>query len=162
MGAQCAPLRNIGPFLPVGADLCVRPKRTGRSPPHPSRPSAVPPSPEGEGLGRRGQALALHACIFRGARRLGARITVGASGRPRPTQKRLPPSRGKLSSEARLMRVPTGVMLLTSSPSSGPSGHLPPCGGKAKGRPSIPKFKQFVHRDLEGVGQMKNDIQRCR
>ena len=29
------------------------------------------------------------------------------------------------------MRVPTGVMLLTFSPSSGPAGHLPPCGGKA-------------------------------
>ena len=72
--------------------------------PHPSWPSAVPPSPEGEG--------------WSGA----------------PHAKRLPPSRGKLSSEARLMRVPTGVMRLTSAPSSGPSGHLPPCGGEGKGR----------------------------
>ena len=29
------------------------------------------------------------------------------------------------------MRVPTGMILLSSAPSSGPSGHLPPCGGKA-------------------------------
>ena len=53
-GHMGPPLRNFGPFLPVGADLCVRPKRTGRSPPHPSRPSAVPPSPQGEGKGRAG------------------------------------------------------------------------------------------------------------
>ena len=32
------------------------------------------------------------------------------------------------------MRVPTEVMPLSSAPSSGPAGHLPPCGGKACGR----------------------------
>ena len=87
--------------------------------PHPSRPAAVPPSPKGEG--------------WSGA----------------PHAKRLPPSRGKLSSEARLMRVPTGVMRLTSAPSSGPSGHLPPCGGKACGasrRPPLRRRKLHIPR----------------
>ena len=50
-----------------------------------------------------------------------------------PYAKRLPPSRGKLSSEARLMRVPTGVMRLSSAPSSGPAGHLPPRGKVRRG-----------------------------
>ena len=73
----------------------------------------------------------------------GAVLALRANSPSRaPRKKRLPPGRGKLSSEARLMRVPTGVMLLTFSPSSGPAGHLPPCGGKALraatwGRPYI-------------------------
>ena len=54
-GHMGPPLRNFGPFLPVGADLCVRPKRTGRSPPHPSFASQMPPSPEGESSARRGR-----------------------------------------------------------------------------------------------------------
>ena len=53
----------------VGADLCVRPKRTSRSPPHPSRPVAVPPSPQREGTARpEGRALRrrkLHIVRFR-------------------------------------------------------------------------------------------------
>ena len=53
-----------------------------------------------------------------------------------PHEKRLPPSRGKLSSEARLMRVPTGVMRLSSAPSSGPAGHLPPRGKVWSARPT--------------------------
>ena len=65
--------------------------------------------------------------------------SAGARARARrvvaPHAKRLPPSRGKLSSEARLMRVPTGIM---GGSSLRPlirhllrKCHLPPCGGKA-------------------------------
>ena len=76
--------------------------------PHPSRPSAVPPSPEGESSARRVVA---------------------------PHEKRLPPSRGKLSSEARLMRVPTGMMYLSSPPHPALRATFPPVGGRLCGRP---------------------------
>ena len=45
------------------------------------------------------------------------------------------------------MRVPTGVTPLSSAPSSGPSGHLPPCGGKACGRPKADPPISFVAPD---------------
>ena len=55
-----------------------------------------------------------------------------------------------------------GGTLSCSPPHPALRATFPPVGGEAEGRPSIPKFKKFVHRDLEGVGQMKNDIQRRR
>ena len=64
---------------------------------------------------------------------------TGRAESSRPTQKRLPPSRGKLSSEARLMRVPTGVMRLTSAPSSvicSANATFPPVGGRQRPAPS--------------------------
>ena len=53
-GHMGPPLRRIWSVHPVGADLRVRPKRGRPTPPHPSRPSAVPPSPQGEGPARPG------------------------------------------------------------------------------------------------------------
>ena len=70
--------------------------------------------------------------------------SAGARARARrvvaPHAKRLPPARGKLSSEARLMRVPTGVTPLSSAPLIRPFGPPSPLWGEdllaAKGRPS--------------------------
>ena len=71
--------------------------RGGRTPPHPALRATFPPRGR---LGRRGQAPALHGAFFvarekvnwpKGPREaglgrdLGARKSVGASGRPRPT-----------------------------------------------------------------------------
>ena len=77
-------------------------------PPHPSRPSAVPPSPQGEGKGRAG-SRPRPASSRPKSRRFAA---VGLETRLRaqswpfgpihllaPHAKRLPPSRGKLSAD---------------------------------------------------------------
>ena len=116
-----------------------------------------PPSDEGGGIceandgGRdwaEGASPRPTWCVISWRLTTSAGAEVGAPGRRAP-QKRLPPFRGKLSSKARLMRVPTGVMPLSSAPSSGPSGHLPPCGGKACGasrRPPLRRRKLHIVR----------------
>ena len=137
---QGRPCENFGPFLPVGADLCVRP-RFGRT--HRCAPTW-----------RRGQAPTLHGTFMV---RFSQRLTTSAGTKARARRvaahaKRLPPPRGKLSAAR-----------LTDEGDHGGYGwfslrplirhllrkcHLPPCGGKALGARCAPlrKFRSVSAR----------------
>ena len=134
------------------------------SPPHPSRPSAVPPSPQGEGKGRAG-SRPRPASSRPKSRRFAA---VGLETRLRaqswpfgpihllaPHAKRLPPSRGKLSADRLTDEGNHGGAGRSFPPPPHPAlrATFPP-GGRygASGRPR-PSSSQAPYRSLPPVGE---------
>ena len=111
-GAHCAPagghmgppLRNFGPFLPVGADLRVRPKRTGRSPPHPALWATFPPGGRSGAPGSSRPTKGLLPC--------GGGAPVRTLGRKGETP--------RLSEQLNL-RMPPSVALRSTAPPQGGS-----------------------------------------
>ena len=135
------PYGDTGPSILVGADLCVRPKRTGRSPPHPALRATFPPvggrQRAAEGGGpyerRRGPTP-----LIKGRCRA---ATEGIGNCPEGTK-----GVGTLSSEARL----GGIRRLSRSDRRGVSPFRP---SVRTGAPPPQGGRPFVGRDdLGGLG----------